>query len=117
MDQRQLPEIDLQNQLTSQRPAPPSYVTSGAAAVQAQNAGQIAAAPTLPQDDSLLIDLPCLTNGKGEQLPRDFIEKWRFTENNKERRLEELVYTIKLLRSKKPTELVTEPLKYSDDFR
>ena len=99
-----LPKVSSTDNLTSRGTGPPSYAMSSNMQ------------PHPPEDQGQITELACLTNGKGEHIPADYISKWKFTDNNKDRRLTELVYTLNLLKSQKPTELVTDAKKYERDF-
>lgn len=104
-----LPKVSARDQLTSRGSGPPSYATGTMSGSPAQGAG---VRPHPPETQGEATELACLTNGKGEQIPPDYIAKWKFTDSNKDKRIKEIIYTLNLLKSKKPSELVLNSKSY-----
>lgn len=73
-------------------------------------------APTRGEADLDAEEPECLTDGSWDQLPKDYISKWKVTESNKAQRLKELEYTLNRLKQKGYKELVLNASKYDRDF-
>lgn len=110
-----LPEIKPDEQLTTKTNAKSYKMADGATSSNSKDESNEPEAPRAVKEPDLSPPA-CLTDKSNDLIPNEYIAKWTVSDANKTQRISELKYNLKVLKSKKMEELVTNAKIYDKSF-